>query len=197
MTCASRSLPALVALVAVGCGGVNYDYSKEPDPRKGEYVIGVTDGLRISVWKNPELSTAGNVRPDGTITMALVGDVRAAGRTPTQLTDEISKRLKTFIKEEQAIVSIAVTEVNSYRFTVSGNAEKPGVFNLKYYATVQDAIALAGGLNKFASAHKLVILRPQTNGGVRKVPIDYDRISSGEHPEENIVILAGDTLFIP
>jgi polysaccharide export outer membrane protein len=189
---------ALAGLIGpIGCGGIVYDYSKEPDPRKSEYVIGVTDGLRINVWKNPELSTSGTVRPDGTITMPLIGDIHAAGRTASQLTDEIGKRLKMFVKEESTPVSVAVTDVNSYRFTVSGNAERPGVFNLKYYATVGDAVALAGGLNKFASPKRLVILRQLTNGGVRKVPINFDRISSGDHPEENIVILPNDTVFVP
>jgi len=190
---------ALVLCIAglTACGTVSYDYSKEPDPRKQEYVIGISDGLRINVWKNAELSTSGNVRPDGTITMPLIGDIRAAGHTSSQLTNEISSRLKTFVKEESSLVSIAVTDVNSYRFTVSGNAERPGVFNLKYYATVGDAIALAGGLNKFASAKRVVILRTQANGGVRKIPINFDRISNGDHPEENIVILANDTVFVP
>jgi len=189
--------PLLVALLLTGCTGIVYDYSKEPDPRKYEYVIGVADGLKINVWKNDSLSVTGSVRPDGTITMPLVGDVRAAGRTASQLTDEIGKRLKNFVKEESTPVSVAITDVNSYRFTVSGNAERPGVFNLKYYATVADAIALAGGLNKFASPHKIVILRQQQNGGVRKVPIDFDRISKGDHPEENIVVLSNDTVFVP
>jgi polysaccharide export outer membrane protein len=188
-------LALLLALSA--CTTINYDYSKEPDPRKKEYVIGVTDKIRVNVWKNPELSMDGAVRPDGTITMPLIGDVHAAGRTPSQLTDEVARRLKCFVKEESTPVSIAVTEVNSYRFTVSGNAEKPGVFNLKYYATVADAIAQAGGLNKFAKAHSIVILRQQENGGIRKIPIDFDRISTGDHPEENIVVLANDTIFIP
>jgi polysaccharide export outer membrane protein len=180
-----------------GCGTVSYDYSKEPDPRKSEYVIGVGDGIHINVWKNQDLTTTSNVRPDGTITMPLVGDVHAAGRTPSQLTAEIGEKLKTFVKEDAATVSVAVTDVASYRITVSGNAEHPGVFPEKYYVTVADAIALAGGLNKFASPHKIVILRSRANGGVRKIPIDFDRVESGDHPEENLVLLAGDTLFIP
>lgn len=182
---------------ASGCATVSYDYSKEPDPRKKEYVIGIADGLQVNVWKNAELSTGGHVRPDGTITLPLIGDIMAAGRTASQLTEEIGRRLKTFVKEESAFVTVAISEVNSYRFTVSGNVEHAGVFNLKYYATVADAIALAGGLNKFASARKIKVLRNQPNGGVRKVPIDYDRISSGEHPDENLVLLSGDTLFVP
>lgn len=194
----SEAFALVVATVlGGGCAGPTYDYAKEPDPRKTEYVIGISDGIKINVWKNPELSSAGTVRPDGTITMPLIGEVKAGGRTPSQLTDEIGKRLKTFVKEESAFVSVAVTDVNSYRFTVSGNAERPGVFSLKYFATVADAIALAGGLNKFASPKKITILRQQANGGVRKVPINFDRIANGDHPEENIVILAGDTVFVP
>lgn len=186
-----------LTVVLAGCASISYDYSKEPDPRKKEYVIGISDGLAINVWKNPELSTRGSVRPDGTITMPLIGDVQASGRTTSVLTDEITRRLKTFVKEESSLVSIAVTEVNSYRFTVSGNVEHAGVFALKYFATVADAVALAGGLNKFAAPHKLVILRLQPNGGIRKVPIDFDRIAAGEHPEENLVLIAGDTLYVP
>ncbi len=195
-------LALLCGVVAVGlciasCGGPAYDYSKEPDPRRNEYVIGIADGLRINVWKNPELSTQVSVRPDGTITMPLIGDIFAFGRTVSQLTGEISSKLKAYVKEEGAIVSIAVTDVNSYRFTVSGNAERPGVFELKYFATVADALARAGGINKFGSEKKMLILRLMPNGGVRKIPINFDRISRGDHPEENLVLLAGDTLFIP
>ena len=193
----SWALLVAAAAVTTACGTVSYDYSKEPDPKKQEYVIGIADGLHVTVWKNAELSTNANVRPDGTITLPLIGDVHANGRTPSQLTDEISRRLKTFVKEDSVFVSIAVTEVNSYRFTVSGNVEHAGVFALKQYVSVADAIALAGGLNKFASHSKIMILRPQTNGGVRKIPFNFDRISSGEHPEENLTILVGDTLYVP
>lgn len=186
----------LVAIMLVGCGPAPYDYSKEPDPRKKEFVIGASDALKITVWKNPELSTDAKVRPDGTITMPLIGDIQAAGRTPGQLKQEIASKLGAYIKDESAAVSIAVTEVNSYRFTVAGNVERGGIFTSKYYVTVAEAIALAGGLNKFASPKKLVIVRMDATG-TRRIPIDYDRIASGEHPEENLVLLSGDTLFAP
>jgi polysaccharide export outer membrane protein len=182
-------------MALAGCPTAVYDYSKEPDPRKHEYVIGISDELRITVWKNPELSPTVTVRPDGTVTMPLVGDIQAAGRTPGQLNEEISTRLKTYLKDEAALVTIAVTQVNSYRFTVSGNVEKGGVFSPKYYVTISEAVALAGGLNKFASK-QLYIIRQQ-GGGARKVPINYDRIASGEHPEENVALVAGDTLMVP
>src|SRR5262249_51712391 len=75
----------------------NYDYKQDPDPWKAEFVIGVGDGIRINVWKTPELSTDARVRPDGTITMPLLGDLLATNRTPTQLRDEITRRMKTFV----------------------------------------------------------------------------------------------------
>jgi len=186
----------LCSLTLLACGPLSYDYSKEPDPRKREFVIGISDALRITVWKNPDLSTEARVRPDGTITMPLIGDIMATGRTPSELKGEIARRLAAYVKDEGAAVTIAVTEVNSYRFTVSGNFEHPGVFSTKYFVTVADAAALAGGLNRFASPSRLVIIRTDKTG-LRRIPVDWGRVSSGEHPEENLVLLAGDTLFAP
>lgn len=178
----------------VACGPISYDYSKEPDPRKDEFVLGVNDAIRINVWKNPELSVDARVRPDGTITMPLVGDIKAVGRSPSSLKTEITRRLQSYVRDEGAVVSIAVTEVNSYRFTVAGQVERPGVETAKYYVTAAEAIAMAGGLNRYANPHRLVLVRSDARG-VRRIPLDYERISSGEHPEENLVLMAGDTLF--
>lgn len=186
----------LMVLTLGGCGSVSYDYSKEPDPRKKEFVVGVSDGLRITVWKNPELSTDATVRPDGTITMPLIGDIHASGMTPSALTREITKRLAAYVKDDTSAVTVAVTAVNSYRFTVAGNVEHGGVFSSKYYVTADEALALAGGLNKFADGKHIVIVRTDARG-TRRIPISYDRIASGAHPEEDLVLLAGDTLFVP
>ncbi len=181
--------------VGAGCTTVAYNYSKEPDPRQSEFVLGPSDVVRVTVWKNPELTTDARIRPDGTITLALIGDIRATLRTPTELRNEITSRLRAFVKDE-VIVTIAVLEVNSYRFTVGGNVEHGGIFNTKYYVTAAEALAMAGGLNKFANGDQMLIVRP-VKGGVRRVPLNYTRISSGEHPEENVVLLSGDTLFVP
>ncbi len=193
------TIALLTVLTLGGCGSIHYDYSKEPDPRKQEFVVGVSDGLRITVWKNPELSTDATVRPDGTITLPLIGDLHAAGQTPSALTREITKRLATYVKDDASAVTVAVTSVNSYRFTVSGNVEHGGVFSEKYFVTAAEAIALAGGLNKFADGKHMVIVRSDSSGGggARRIPLDYDRIASGTHPDEDLVLLAGDTLFVP
>jgi polysaccharide biosynthesis/export protein len=187
----------LAVLVCAGCGGPSYDYKREPDPRNSEFVIGASDGVKITVWKNPELSTDATVRPDGTVTMPLIGDIKAVGLTPTRLRDLVAQKLAAFVKDETATVTVAVTSIASYRFTVSGNFERPGIFTSKYYVQVAEAIAMAGGINKFANPHKLIIIRPDPASRVRRIPIDCDRVSSGEHPEENLVLLAGDTLYAP
>lgn len=174
-----------------------YDYSKEPNPRRSEYVIGVSDELQITVWKNPQLTTAVTVRPDGTITMPLVGDVVATGRTPSQLRQEIAKRLAEYIKLEGSEITVAVTGVNSYRFTVSGEVGQPGIFTSKVYVTVAEAIALAGGFTRFAKRNDIVLMRRNKNGQIRRIPIAYDFIANGEHPEMNLVILPGDSLYVP
>jgi polysaccharide export outer membrane protein len=186
-----------LCVTVLGCGGPAYDYTQEPDPRKTEFVIGASDGVRITVWKNPELSTEATVRPDGTITIPLLGDVQAVGKTPSQLRDVITRKLSAFIKDETATVTVALTNIASYRFTVAGNFEHPGIFNQRYYVQVAEAIAMAGGINRFANPHKLVIIRQDPQHKVRRIPVDYERVSSGEHPEENLCLLAGDTLYAP
>jgi polysaccharide export outer membrane protein len=209
----SRSLtnaPALAFLFAtmlagagsscVGCATThaNYDYASEPDPRKLEYQLGPSDVVHITVWHNPDLSGESVVRPDGTITLPLIGDLRAAGRTPGQLRTEIAQRLSTFLKEDAATVTVAVTSINSYRFTVSGNVDRPGAYTANHYVTVSEAITLAGGPNKFGSPEEMVIIRPDpAKGAYKRIPVDYTSILNGSHPEQDLPLLAGDTIYVP
>lgn len=188
----------LLLLVGVcACTPVpRYPYRSEPDPRNMDYVLGPSDTIRINVWKNAELSTDAIVRPDGTVTMPLVGDVQAAGRTTRELRDEIVRRLSAFLKSEETPVTVALTGVNSYRFTVSGNVERSGAFSPKYYVTVSDAIAMAGGLNKFANGDKIVIVRNH-GGRQRRIPIVYSMIQSGQRPEMDLALLSGDIVLVP
>jgi polysaccharide biosynthesis/export protein len=186
-----------LALAACGVKTPYYDYAKEPNPRDLEYTIGVPDGLQITVWKNPELSTEATVRPDGTITMPLLGDIKAAGRTPSELKAEIGQRLQSFVKDEGAVVTIAVTSVASYKFTVSGNVNTPGVFGAQNYVNVAEAMALAGGPNRFAEPAGLVLIRKDKSGKFKRIPINYDDVRSNKRPDMNLVLLAGDTLFMP
>jgi polysaccharide export outer membrane protein len=162
-------------ILFAGCATTQpaFNYAAEPDPRKQEYVLGPSDVLKINVWRNADLSGDATVRPDGTISMPLVGDLRVAGRTPGQVQAELVQRMATFIKDESAIVTVAVSIINSYRFVVNGNVEHPGAYASNHYVTVVEAIALAGGPNRFGSPDSTVIIRPNPMGGVRRIPIDY------------------------
>lgn len=193
---ATAFLSAPLLFSACGHKQPRYNYAAEPDPRKQEYVIGASDVLRISVWRNPDLSGEAIVRPDGTITLPLVGDLRAAGRTPGQIRAEITQRLGAFIKDESAIVTVAVATINSYRFTVSGNVEHPGTFVSTHVVTVTEAVALAGGANRFADAEASIIIRSDDKG-TRRIPVDYPGILSGVRVQQDLPLIAGDTLYIP
>lgn len=187
----------VLAMCACGSAPITYDYAREPDPRKSEYVIGVSDRLAIKVWKNPDLSTDAIVRPDGTITLPLLGDLKASGRTPTALRADIQKLLGNYIRDESAVVTVAITAVMSYSFTVSGNVEHPGVFTSEKYVTIVDAVQLAGGLNRYASPEQTQILRPGKDGKMRVIPVDFPAVQAGKQPEANIALIAGDRVFVP
>lgn len=171
----------------------SYDYRREPDPRASEYLIGPLDQLSIVVWKNPELSAEVSVRPDGIVTLPLIGAVKASGRTPSDLQKELAKRYSDFVRAEEVVVAVGVTAVNSYQFTVSGNVEHSGVFSSRSYVTAVDALAMAGGPNRFASDEFYVI----RGTPVRRIPIDLRRATSGAHPEENVVLIRGDLIVVP
>ena len=190
----------MVAIAAIACGGARQNYdavyaeAARSDPRRAPYVIGVSDVVRITVWKDESLSTDAIVRPDGTITMPLVGEIRAAGRTAAEVQNDATPRLSAFVKD--AVLTVSVVEVNSYQFTVDGSVERPGLFSSRSYLTVSQALALAGGPTRYASTRDIVIVR--TRNGVRqRIPIDYDAILSGESPQQDIVILAGDAVRVP
>jgi polysaccharide export outer membrane protein len=107
---------------------------------------------------------------------------------------EVAQRLGAYLKD--AVVTVGVVEVNSYRFTVAGNVEHRGMFTPRYYVTVSEAIALAGGPTRYASTSDVVVIRADA-GHPRRISVDYDKILSGKRPAEDVVILAGDTVLVP
>jgi polysaccharide biosynthesis/export protein len=198
----SRVLLLATSLSAVlaACTTVRpyYDYASEPDPRKQEFTLGPADVLRITVWKNADLSVDAVVRPDGTISLPLLGELAAAGRTPRELQAEIAKKLTAFVKDESATVTVAVSTVNSYRFVVAGNVEHGGSFVVNHYVTVTEAMTMAGGPNRFAEPEEMVIIRPDPKRGApKRIPIDYPAILNGSRPDENLALFAGDTVYVP
>jgi polysaccharide export outer membrane protein len=188
---------AVVSACAGAPAPVHYDYSRELDPRLHEYVVGVADRLTVQVWKNPDLSRDVVVRPDGTITLPLIGDLTADGRTPTQLRDEITRQLAKFVRDEGAVVTVAVSSVNSYSFVVTGNVAHPGVFTSQRYVTVLEAVQLAGGPTRFASVAETKLMRRDRAGRLRTIPINYSAVLDGSQPEANLALMTGDQLYVP
>ena len=182
---------------APGCGRPdyrNYDYSKEYDPRKHEYIIGVADVVNITVYHTPDLTGGGTVRPDGVITMPLIGELTVAGKTPSQVKEEMKKRIATYVKSDP-VVNVTVVGFNSYRFVVTGNVGHPGALSQKFFITVSEALAMGGGPSKFAG-DEIVLFRKDASKKVHKIPLSYKMLVSGEHPEMDIAVVSGDSIVV-
>ena len=161
-----------------------------------DYIIGPEDVLDITVWKNADLSKTVQVRPDGRISLPLIGDVAAVGRTSDQLTHEISNRLKAYM--ENPTVSIVVKEVNSYTIYVLGEVAKPGRYPLKSKTTLLQAITLASGFTPVASRNRIVVFRFGKDGEpLTKIKASYDDIVMRDGTNQNIELKPGDTIVVP
>jgi polysaccharide biosynthesis/export protein len=161
-----------------------------------DYILGPEDVLEINVWKNADLSKQVQVRPDGRISLPLIGDVMAVGRTTTQLTDEISTRLGSFM--ENPTVSILVKEVNSYAIYVLGEVAKPGKYPLKTKTTLLQAITLASGFTSTAARNKIVIFRFGKDAEAqKKIKASYDDIVVRDGSNQNIELKPGDQIVVP
>jgi polysaccharide export outer membrane protein len=193
-----KQVVLVTLLVACGSSIANYDYAKEPDPRNRELTLGVGDVVGINVWDQKELNTETTIRPDGTITMPLVGDIKAAGETPSALKEKIKAQLANFLKMGAGNeVTVAVRAWKSYRFTVEGEVTKQGVFSNDQYVTVAEAMAMAGGLSRFAKRDEIKLLRKDGKGTIRQIPLDYDALASGKRPDMNIYVMPGDLIYVP
>ena len=160
-----------------------------------DYTIGPQDVLAINVWKEPEISRTVPVRPDGKISLPLVGDILASGHTPVQLKREIAERLKNYLSDPE--VTVIVQSVNSRRFNVVGGVASPGTYDLTKRMTVLDAIAQAGGPVDFAKVKKIYILRLLKNGERLRILFNYKQVIKGKNFHQNVDLEPGDTIVIP
>jgi polysaccharide export outer membrane protein len=158
------------------------------------YRIGPQDMLRVNVWREPEVSSTVQVRPDGKISLPLLNDVDTDGRTPMQLAEEIATRLKQYLTNPQ--VTVIVTGVNSKRIYIVGEVGRVGGIAMLPQMTALQALASAGGFSRFANLKKIYILRNE-NGKEVKIPFNYKDVVSGKTPEQNILLKPGDTIVVP
>jgi polysaccharide export outer membrane protein len=158
-----------------------------------DYVIGPEDMLQITVWKNDTLSKAVPVRPDGKISLPLLHDIQAAGLTAMQLRDKISGALAEFMPNPE--VSVIVTDVRSFRVSVLGEVQRPGVLQLRSDTSILEAIAMSGGFRDFASPSKIIIFRKDNYGNTHKLSFNYNRAMRGQ--EDNLALKSGDVIVVP
>lgn len=158
------------------------------DPKS--YIIGPEDILGIRVWREPELSGDLPVRPDGKVSLQLVNEIQAAGLTPERLAASIAEHLSKFMTSPE--VTVAVLKVNSKKYFISGEVQKPGAFPLLIPTTVLEALVNAGGFRDFANTKKIVVLR-----GPKRMEFNYKEVVKGKKMEQNILLESGDHIVVP
>lgn len=157
------------------------------------YVIGPEDILNIRVWREPDFTGPRGVRPDGKITMPLIGELQAAGLTPTRLSAQLKDALKTSLKDPE--VEVDVIQVNSKRYTVTGGVNRPGPYPLVRPTHIFDAINDAGGFRDFANKTNIVVIRMD---GKTRLHFNYKKYVNGGKGKDadNFLLENGDTILV-
>jgi len=194
-----------VRFLAAGVLCMTFEGCTQTIPKEREYespsefLLGPEDVLEIAVWKNPDLTKTVIIRPDGLISMPIIGDFQAAGLSANELAQRIADRLRQFV--QNPAVSVNVKELNSYSVFVVGEVIKPGKFQLKSYVTVLQAISMAGGFTEYAKKNRLQVVRLKANGDrkVREthIPVQYEELVAGTSESGNIILISGDTVVVP
>lgn len=200
-----RSLIVLliIAVLTTGCASnraqefqqLAESVGSQPD---GEYKIGVDDRLQVSVWRNPDLSVNVPVRPDGMISIPLVGDVSAGGRTPTQVAETIRQKLSVYIRDPS--VAVILTELRSHEFLnrirVTGALRNPRSLPFRQGMTVLDAVLEAGGVNDFAAPNRAKLYR-KLKEKTEVLNVELGDILNKGKLDTNVLLLPGDVITVP
>src|SRR5882672_4796923 len=190
---------SFAALIVLGCQSTG-DIPPAADAADltQDYRIGVDDRVQVNVWRNPELSIAGPVRPDGKISVPLIGDVEAGGRTPPEVAETIKKQLSVYIRDPN--VAVIITELRSHEFLsrvrVTGAVRTPRSFPYRQGMTVLDAVLEAGGVNDFASPNRTKLYRKR-NDKIDVFEIELGNILNKGQLQTNLPLRPGDVLTVP
>ncbi|QOY61974.1 polysaccharide biosynthesis/export family protein [Lysobacter sp. H21R4] len=203
-----RSLALLLALIAAamltaGCSSTGDTMSHPPPANVAQtsvdaYHIGVDDLVRVTVWRNPELEVTVPVRPDGRISVPLVGDVMAAGRTPDEVAADLQEKLAVYVRDPQ--VAVILTDLRSHeylsRVRVTGAVRQPVSIPYRPGMTVMDAVLAAGGVTEFASADRADLYR-KDGETTRTYPVRLERILNRGDLSTNFNVAPGDVITVP
>ena len=196
-------LAVVLALLLAGCASGTAG-SKTAPPQQAStavanYQIGVDDIVQVSVWRNPELGITVPVRPDGMISVPLVGDVSAAGRSPAEVAQDIQGKLATYVRDPQ--VAVILTELRSHeylsRVRVTGAVRQPISIPYRQGMTVLDAVLAAGGVNEFAAPDRSDLFRRNKDDTSATYPVRLDRILNRGDLSTNYTVAPGDVIVIP
>jgi polysaccharide biosynthesis/export protein len=166
----------------------------EPAAIPPGYVIGADDLLSVVFWRDKEMSADVVVRPDGKISLPLLNDVQAAGLTPDQLRAQLTQAAAKYLSEPNA--TVVVKEIRSRKVFITGNVMKPGTYPLNSDMNVLQLIALAGGLQEYADAKNIVVMRTEEGRQVSH-KFNYKDVVKQKHVEQNILLKTGDTVVVP
>jgi polysaccharide export outer membrane protein len=192
-----------VALMAAGCALFDAGISQQPDSQSEpaaleDYRIGVDDRVQVSVWRNPELTVTAPVRPDGKISVPIIGDIEAGGHTASEVAESVKKRLSEYIREPN--VAVIITELKSHEFLtrvrVTGAVRTPRSMPHRQGMTVLDAVLEAGGLNEFASANRAKLYR-KVREKTEVFEVSLGDILARGRLETNLVLRPGDVITVP
>ncbi|TKB74855.1 MAG: hypothetical protein E8D46_04685 [Nitrospira sp.] len=193
-------IAGLLLAVPIGCASVSkeaFEEAVKPVPK--DFLLGPEDVLEVSVWRNQDLSRTVVIRPDGKISLPLIGEIQASGSNPAQVAAKIAARLAEF--KENPNVSVSIKEVNSYFIYVLGEVHRPGKYPLKSYVTVLQGISMAGGFLPFASQNNMQVIRTRTYENGKEVqiriPVPYNELVAGKGAIGNFTLKSGDTIVVP
>jgi len=197
MLICTLALPALAAEPGPGNQGamLNATLTSQADSVM-QYTLGAGDVLHVSVWKNDDLTRTVTIRPDGNISLPLIGELKVAGLTPSQVQAILVKQLVEYVDAPERNVFVIVEEVNSYQVSVLGEVKMPGRYGIQGHTMVLDALSEAGGLTEFASASQIIIFRRE-GSGIKRIPYNYKDVIAGKRDQELFFVQPGDVILVP
>jgi polysaccharide biosynthesis/export protein len=166
-----------------------------PAATPSDFVIGPEDVLGVVFWREAELSGDVTVRPDGRISLPVIGELAAAGLRPDELQKQIVSLASKYINEPN--VAVVMRAINSRKVFVTGRVAEPGTFDIRGPMDVMQAIALAGGLTDYADAKNITILRKGGAGPAETLRFNYRDVARGKRLEQNVTLRPGDTIVVP
>jgi polysaccharide biosynthesis/export protein len=194
---AASVMAALCGIAPLAADEPKTDDKKQPATAPGftaeDYRLGPGDKLRIEVYKDTQLSQSVQVRPDGKITLPLIGDLEASNKTPIELRDTIASSLKEYVTNPT--VTVIVVEALASQIYVMGEVTHPGTMQLHGPTTILQALAMAGGFKEFANTKDVKVLRPRGDNSVETIRFNYKDVINGD--AKPFYLRSGDTVIVP